>query len=137
MSAEILLPGPDIEEKPSREIPYREFSGQESYEPGTVITKVSPRELFTYQDWVDNRKIINVMRYIDEGNPLLNRIEGYTHYHTVFEENVIVIGNGNHRALFALESGKRVDIVLREAPTQHDKNPFRLTNLHLKYGNIF
>lgn len=138
MSVEAGVPNLRIEEQTNGIfIPYSEFSRQEHYAYGTTITQVPPRELFTYQERISTEKIVNILGYVEEDNPLLSIVSGYTFFHTIFEENVIVVGNGNHRTLYAMENRKKVDVVLWQNPEPKDENPARFTNLHRKYGNIF
>jgi hypothetical protein len=124
--------------QPAITIPYKDFLVTNEAAPGTVLINVKPRELFTYQHWTDINKIINVLRYVEEGDPLLYQLKGHLHYHTKFEENVVVVGNGHHRALYAIHAGSRVNVTLVEPPKMvTDENPFRITNLDKKYGNVF
>ena len=118
-------------------VPYKEFFETNKAEPGTVLVDVKPRDLFTYQGWTDDNKVMNVLNYAEENDPRLYSVTGYVHYHTKFQENVLVIGNGHHRALYALHTGNRVDFTVEDYTPESKENPFRLTNLVRKYGNIF
>lgn len=118
-------------------IPYQEFLKNRSAETGSVVTGVKPNDLFTYQTWIDDEKIANVLNYVASGDPQLENITGYLHFHPKFDRNVIVIGNGNHRALYALLSGRRINVELSEPNVEREENPFRINNLLKKYGNVF
>lgn len=127
------------EEKPQPLlIPYKEFLKGLPVETGTILTEVKPHDLFTYQKWLSDEKIINVYDYIETENPRLNQITGYFHYHDKFDKDVIVIGNGNHRALYALLTGKKINVEIENPPNVAvNENPFRLTNLARKYPGSF
>ena len=119
-------------------IPYKEFLKGIPIETGVILTDVKPHDLFTYQTWLSDEKIINVYGYIENDNPLLNQITGYFHYHDKFDKDVIVIGNGNHRALYALLTGKKINVEIENPPNiEVKKNPSRLTNLAKKYPGSF
>ncbi len=132
----IIIPTEEIDT--TVKVNYREFLKDPNAEPGVIITQAKPRDLFTYQNWVDQEKVRNVIGYASEDDPRLNKVTGYLHFHDKFGENVIVIGNGHHRALYAMEQGSRIDLILENPPTtEHAENPFRLSNLAKKYGNIY
>ncbi len=131
----IIIPQEEVDI--TTKVEYREFLKDPSAEPGVIITQAKPRDLFTYQNWVDQEKIRNVIKYATEDDPRLNQVTGYLHFHDKFGKNVIVIGNGHHRALYAMEQGAKVDLTLESPPTEHADNPFRLSNLAKKYGNIY
>jgi hypothetical protein len=118
-------------------VPYSEFLKTNSAEVGTVIIDVEPRDLFTYQDWIDIAKVENVMTYYLTNDPRLSMISGYLHFHTKFRRNVIVVGNGNHRGLFALIKHRKIDVTIEEEPQSDKPNPFKLSNLLKKYGDPF
>lgn len=128
----------DVESLERPKVPYKEYLQGTPVEIGTVITDVKPRDLFTYQKWLSDEKISNVYEYVMTDNPRLNQITGYFHYHNKFDKDVLVIGNGNHRALYALLSGKKINVEIESPPELKEKeNPFRLTNLAKKYPGSF
>lgn len=140
MNTEIILPRISEDDTSPEDIPvisFKEFLKTNDAEIGTIIRGVKPRELYTYQKWLNDTKVANVLSYIENQSPALDQITGYLRYHPVFDENVLVIGNGTHRALYALVSGRTVDIRLDKERTEHTDNPWRVFNLVRKYGNPF
>lgn len=140
MSAEIIIPEthkdiPTPEER--HKISFKGFLETGEAEVGSIITGVKPRELFTYQAWVDDNKIANVLRYAEDQSPELNQITGYIRFHTKLDRNIMVIGNGNHRALYAMINGRTLDFLVGEPTVIHKENPFQLTNVIKKHGNPF
>lgn len=125
------------EQEPVIHVPYREYLKTRTAEVGTVIDDVKPADLFTFQRWLDDTKIANVLDYASTGNPRLDYITGFLHHHTKFDKNVIVIGNGNHRGLYALIKRRKLSVEIREPNEEYDENPFRISNLLKKYGNPF
>ncbi len=120
------------------QIPYAEFLKGKPVEVGKMIIGVKPKDLFTYQKWIDDNKIMNVMGYVNEGNPLLHQITGYIHHHTKFDKDILVVGNGNHRALYALLNRLPINVEIKEHPEiTADINPFRITNNAKRYGDRF
>jgi len=137
MRTEIYPFPAETEQEEGPKVSFKEFLATSEAESGSVIEGVKPSELFTTQDWLDDAKVANVLGYIEDRDPRLTEITGYLHYHTKFDRNVIVIGNGNHRALYALISGKRIDVAIEDPRILLKENPFRLKNLLKKYGNVF
>lgn len=145
MSRETLIPhSPDPDLSGYREVPpedrvtYNSFLQGEDVEPGKMIVDIKPRDLFTYQDWVDEHKIMNVLSYSRNNNPLLTQITGYLYFHPKFEREVIVIGNGNHRTIYAIIHGTKINVEIKDPPEEKkETNPFRITNTLKKYGDMF
>lgn len=140
MSAEIILPRINETDTSPEEIPeisFRDFLKTREADEGTIIRAVKPSELFTYQTWLDENKIANVLNYIEDQSPELDQLTGYVRFHSKLDKNILVIGNGNHRALYALVSGRTVDLSIGKATVEHKDNPFRLSNLVKRYGNPF
>jgi hypothetical protein len=140
MGAEIILPGSHEDFKPAEEehrISLKDFLKTREADLGTIITGVKPIDLFTYQSWLDDSKIANVLNYAEMQSPELNQITGYIQYHPKLEKNIMVIGNGNHRALYAIAMGRTIDLAVEKPTILHKENPFRLTNVIKKHGNPF
>ena len=115
------------------EISYKEFQKNGLMKVGLVITNVPPRSLYTTQHFVDSEKISNFLKTtypIDFEN-----LRGYWSMQ-LFGKPRLVLGDGNTRALIALQTGTHISItVMGQLPLGAQTIP--LTKLYQTYVDLF
>lgn len=99
----------------------------EEIESGTVITGVKPRDLYTTQNWISERKAIKALNsyYPQDKYPTAGYIKECQD-----GRKILILGDGNTKALVAWEREEKVTFTLKgKLPDQTKYHPLsRLRN---------
>lgn len=114
-------------------ITYNSLRETKAIAPGTVVAGVKPQDLWTTQGWIEEKKVQDALSRdckTDDCYPT----RGYLHKHK--GKNILVLGDGNTKAIVAWIRGQRVEFTIEgELPKGADCTP--LSRLKNQYNDLF
>lgn len=107
-------------------------------EPGTVITGIPPRDLFTPQDWLDPEKAIRAHLAQQEMVDDAYVVKGIAYTHPKEHMGVVpVVLEGNHRSVNAHINKERINFEVIDSEIPQNTPVWRITNLANKYNDWY
>jgi hypothetical protein len=114
-------------------IPFGSLGKEKELSPGTIVTNVNPRALWTIQTWIETQKVqVALNRIIDQDDTFPT--EGYIHTHR--GKIILVLGDGNTKALIAWAMGRQVQFTIKGQLARGQK-AIPLGRLRQQYHDLF